>query len=145
MINKHTKGSTIWFRLIAGISIGSIFSLLLSWFIAPLIASFFASILGDLSKDTVPTSLLLIDLCLSTIFVFLGCLISIKVAKFKPYMAAFGVSLIGWIIYYREVGGLEGMIGSMYPLWYEFFPSNFGAGWVASALNKINKLSMEES
>jgi len=138
-INKKKLSS--WIRLFISILVASIVAILLSWFVAPTVASFFSSYLGNTSQSGTPNSLLLIDLCLSTLFFFIGSLLSIKLARTRPYFAAYGVSFIGWLIYYNEAGGLNGMLHSMYPLWYEFFPSNFGSGWVAASLASVGRLT----
>ncbi len=130
-----------WGRLLLAVIIASIITLLLAWFLAPLLATLFAKHMGYDTQIEIPKTLLLVDLVLSTIFFFLGSLLSIRLAKSRPYVAAFGVSIIGWAVYYAEVGGLDGMLHSEYPLWYEFFPSHFGSGWVAASIVAINRIT----
>lgn len=140
MFNLNTKKAS-WLRLLLSILISSIVACLLSWIVSPIIASLFAHYIEPTSSSGTPNSLLLIDLFLSTLFFFIGSLLSIKLAKSRPYFAAFGVSFIGWLVYYLEAGGLNGMLNSVYPLWYEFFPSNLGSGWLAASLASIHRLS----
>lgn len=134
-----------WGRLLLAVIVASIITLLLAWFVAPLLATLFANHMGYDTLSETPTALLLVDLALSTTFFFMGSLLSIKIAKSRPYIAAFGVSAIGWAVYYTEAGGIDGMLHSMYPLWYEFFPSHFGSGWVAASIVAINRLTPQSS
>ena len=136
---ENSKELTGWVRLLLAVVIASITALLLSWFLAPRLSTLFAKYMGYDTQIEIPKALLFVDLVLSTIFFFLGSLLSIKLAKSRPYIAAFGVSVIGWAVYFSEVGGLNGMLHSEYPLWYEFFPSHFGSGWVAASILAIQQ------
>ncbi|HEY3299389.1 MAG TPA: hypothetical protein VGJ90_01325 [Methylophilaceae bacterium] len=128
-------------RLVLAIVISSIVALILAWVFAPLLAEALAKQMGyDTTQTEMPKILLLMDIVLSTLFFFIGSLLSIKIAKTKPYLAALGVSFVGWLVYFIEVRGLEGMLHSEYPLWYEFFPSHLGSGWVAASLVTANEL-----
>jgi hypothetical protein len=71
---------------------------------------------------------------LSFLAFFTSGLLAAKLARVRPYVAALGVSLIGWIIYFNEVGGLTGMLHSEYPIWYDFAPVHLTAGLLAGAI-----------
>jgi predicted Na+-dependent transporter len=74
--------------------VASIITLLLAWFLAPLLATLFAKNMGLSPQLEMVKGLLVIALVLSTIFFFLGSLLSIKLAKSRPYIAAFAFTAI---------------------------------------------------
>ncbi len=126
-------------QTIFSIIIGSFLAITLAWYFAPIIANLFARSLGHTG---ISISLLLMDMALSFLFFFLSSLLSVNLAKSRPYIASFAVSVIGTSIYLIEVGGFKGMYFSRYPLWYEFFPTHFLASWAALYFtNTNNKVS----
>jgi hypothetical protein len=142
---QNSKKLWGWTRLFLAVTGASIITLLFAWLFAPVLATFLAKYIVNNTQVEMLNALLIIDLALSAIFFFLGSLLAIKLAKSRPYLAAFGVSMIGWAVYYAEVGGINGMLYSEYPMWYEFFPSHFGTGWLAASIVSINRLSHPSS
>ena len=120
-----------WLRLIASIIGSALLALALSWIAAPWLA---AVLFGQPDDVSVPTAFLLCGLVLSFLAFFASALLAAKLARARPYVAALGVSLIGWIVYFNEVGGLTGMLHSVYPIWYDFAPLHLTAGLLAGAM-----------
>jgi len=123
-----------WLRLIGSVAISAMIALAASWLVSPLLARALAQTL-NLDGSAYPSKALLAgDMVFSSLFVF-GCSwLAAKLAGGRTYIAALGVGLIGWTVYFWEVGGLSGMLVSRYPLWYEFFPSHFGSALLAALL-----------
>ena len=120
-----------WLRLIASIVVSALLALALSWIAAPWLATL---LFGKPESVSVATSFLLCDLVLSFLAFFASALLAAKLARARPYIAALGVSLIGWSVYFREAGGLTGMLHSEYPIWYDFAPVHLTAGLLAGAI-----------
>lgn len=108
-------------------------SLLVSWVFVPLIAGAIAGMLFA-SASSRSHVLLFFDLLLTAATVFLGAAAAITFARRNAYLVALGVAAICWLVYFVEVGGIGGMLGSAYPGWYEFFPSHFGPAMLAAWL-----------
>ena len=49
----------------------------------------------------------------------------------RELLAIIAVCLVGWAVFFYEAGGLSGMLGAGFPLWYEFFPSHVIAALIA--------------
>jgi hypothetical protein len=120
-----------WLRLVASIIVASLLALALAWIVAPWLVGV---LLGRPADASVPTSFLLCDMALSFIAFCVGALLAAKLAGARPYVAALGVSFIGWLVYFIEVGGLPGMLHSVYPFWYDFAPVHLIAGLLAGAI-----------
>ena len=111
-------------------------SLALAWLGAPVVAAELAQLLGlGIGGTDTPPAFLAIDLVLSVLAFFVGGYFAAKLSRGHFFFAAAGVGLVGWLVYFTEVGGLQGMLGSEFPLWYEFFPSHVLAAlaaWLAA-------------
>jgi hypothetical protein len=71
------------------------------------------------------------DMVVSAITTFACSLVAAWVNKPRAYLAAVGVGVLGWLVYYWEVGGISGIRFSEYPLWYELTPTHLVPAWVA--------------
>ncbi len=119
---------------IAGVVLGlSLVTLTLSWILAPMLASELTKLAG-LATNQPSKIFLLLDLIMSCAIFFFGCFLGARASKGRPFLAALGIGLVGWLVYFVEVGGLYGMLYSKYPLWYEFFPSHLGTALFAAYL-----------
>jgi uncharacterized Tic20 family protein len=102
----------------------SILSLLLAWLIAPMLAWEINKIISPDGTESLPI-ILAIDVVVSfSIFLFCSYCAA-KLSGRHTLIAAFAVGLIGWLVYFIEVGGIEGITQSEYGLWYELFPTHF--------------------
>jgi hypothetical protein len=124
-----------WLRVISAVLGFSVVSLLLSWFLAPLLAEHLSKLAGFASERP-GTAFFLLDLILSCSAFLVGCYMAARVVKGRPFIAAVGVGAVGWLVYFVEVGGPSGMLHSAYPLWYEFFPCHLSAAVLAAYLAK---------
>lgn len=132
-LEKEHISTAGWLRVTGAILGFSLLSLILSWVAAPLLAGELSSLIGITSSPPGP-EFLLIDLILSCAAFVLGCFLAARAAYGRSYISALGVAAVGWLVYFTEVGGLPGMLGSSYPGWYEFFPSHFGSALLAAYL-----------
>ena len=123
-----------WVRLIVAVIISSALALPLAWFVAPPIAQAIGRAQGPATEQEAMTRFLLGDMGISFCIFFLCSLLATHMARSRPFIAALGVSVVGWLVYFVEVGGVTGMLQSVYPLWYEFTPTHFGSGLIAGAL-----------
>ena len=128
-----------WYRTVFLVAIFSGMSLALSWLIAPFIASTVALLLGMGGSGETPPALLALDLVLSLLAFILGCYGAARLSRGHFLFAAGGVALLGWVVYFAEAGGVQGMLKSQYPIWYEFFPSHFSAALLAIYLVRRRK------
>ena len=119
-----------WLRVFLAVVAFSALALVLSWFVAPAASSVIMSGLGA-SPGTPNAAFLFVDLLLSFLAFVLSCSLAARMAWSHHVVAAFGVALIGWLVYFVVAGGPWAMLSSQYPLWYEFFPSHFGAAALA--------------
>lgn len=95
-------------------------SVALAWLVVPVAA---ATLLGIDDAET-PSVFIALDLVLSALVFFLGCYLAARLSRGHAFVAAAGVGFMGWLVYFLEVGGFNGMIDGEFPLWYEFFPSH---------------------
>ncbi|MDO9002759.1 MAG: hypothetical protein Q7V20_04805 [Aquabacterium sp.] len=128
-----------WYRTVFLVAIFSAMSLALSWLIAPFIASTVALLLGMGWSGETPPALLALDMALSLLAFILGCYGAARLSRGHFLFAAAGVALVGWVVYFAEAGGVQGMLKSQYPIWYEFFPSHFSAALLAIYLVRRRK------
>jgi hypothetical protein len=119
-----------WLRTALLIAACGSLSLALSWLLAPKVAGAIAQALGITGTDT-PPEFLAIDLALSVLAFIAGSYLAAKLSHGHAFVSAAGVGLVGWLVYFTEVGGLQGMLNSEFPSWYEFFPSHSSAALVA--------------
>lgn len=112
-----------WFRTVS-ITLGcSLLALFLSWGIAPSLARILTESAG-LSTDVPAPLFFILDELFSLLSFFVGCFLAARLSKGQTRIAVLGVALAGWLVYFVEVGGIQGMLHSEFPLWYEFFPSH---------------------
>jgi hypothetical protein len=111
-------------------------SLVLSWFVVPALVSLLPAHVDEagLVSTTATPAFLAVDLALSFLVFVAGCYLAARLSHGHGTAAAAGVAAIGWLVYFTEVGGLQGMLGSEFPAWYEFFPSHILAAFLAVAL-----------
>jgi hypothetical protein len=117
------EGKSHWLRTALLVMAFGGLSLAVAWTIAPLVAGGIARVLGINGNAGLP-AFLAIDLALSTLTFFAGCYLAAHLSHGHAFVAAAGVAFMGWIVYFTEVGGLQGMLNSEYPRWYEFFPEH---------------------
>jgi hypothetical protein len=123
-----------WFRLVVGALAGGISALLLSWLVAPELASFMALDQRYEGPESVTPSLLLFDVIFSFAAFVVGSLLCYAIVRTKPYWACMSVGFIGWLFYFFEAGGFAGVLSGEHPLWYELAPVHFGASLAAAWL-----------
>lgn len=123
-----------WHRLITGIVVGGFVGILLSWLLAPELASRLALGHGYDGPSSADLSMLLLDLALSFAASFAGSYLSFRITQSHPYWSCIGPSILGWLYYLLESGGPVGMFATQFPWWYELAPSNLAAGMLAAVL-----------
>lgn len=112
-----------WGKVLLMIAAGWLLANFLAWLIAPLLASEAAQALGEDPKQP-GTLFLAIDLLLSVAAIFIGCRVAASGSRGRIVIAALGVALLSTLFYLYQLGGLSGMLGGEFPLWYQFFPVN---------------------
>ncbi|MCE4556962.1 hypothetical protein [Pelomonas cellulosilytica] len=121
-----------WARLWLGATVGATVALILSWLVAPEIASVLVLGHGYEGPGSATDSLLLADVALSFLAFVLGARLSHAIVRSKPYWACFAVGALGWAFYLFEMGGFSGLFTGEYPLWYELAPTHWGASLLAA-------------
>jgi hypothetical protein len=108
-------------------------ALVLAWMLVPLLAEALVRLVRSPAKVPDPPMLAL-DLLFSTAVWFAGSYVAGRIAAGRHWLAAVGVGMIGWLVYFIEVGGITGILSSEFPLWYELSPSHIGPAVVAGLL-----------
>ena len=123
-----------WLRLIGSVLFSAAIGLVLAWSVAPWIAGLVThtQYFGGASK--LSPSFLFVDDVASFVFLLASSFLATVLAGSRPYVAALGVSFFGWLVYFVEVGGLQGMLNSSFPWWYEFSPTHLVSGLLAGFL-----------
>ncbi|MBR7778908.1 hypothetical protein [Undibacterium rugosum] len=127
-----------WLRTLLLVVGFGVLSLALAWLVIPCIVEKITYMLGISSVETPPV-LLILDILLSTLAFFASCYLAAKFSRGHVLFAAAGVGFIGWIVYFLEVGGLDGIVTSEFPFWYEFFPSHLLPVYLAWFVVKYSK------
>jgi hypothetical protein len=123
-----------WLRLIGSVLLSAAIGLVLAWNVAPWIAGLVTHTRYFAGGPRLSASFLLTDEIASFIFFFASSFLATVLAGSRPYVAALGVSFFGWLVYFVEVGGLQGMLNSTFPWWYEFPPTHLVSGLLAGLL-----------
>jgi hypothetical protein len=127
------RTQTSFSKVFATVLVASAAALLLSWVVAPLLAEALAVSLGH-EVEPPGAAMLAFDLLLSAA-AFVACAYAAaRICYGRELLAIIAVCLVGWAVFFYEVGGLSGMLGAGFPLWYEFFPSHVIAGLIAFGL-----------
>ena len=130
------KPPASWLRtalLVVGFGGGA---LVLAWFIVPLLVATALIPLGVRIDTEAPAPFLLLDLVLSVLVFVAACYFAAVLSRGHAAFAAWAVAVMGWLVYFIEVGGLDGMYSSQFPFWYDFFPSHVFAAIVGLWLAK---------
>lgn len=123
-----------WLRLIGSVLLSAAIALVLAWTIAPWIAGLVTDTRYFAGGSGLSASFLLTDEIASFVFFFASSFLATVLAGSRPYLAALGVSFFGWLVYFAEVGGLQGMLHSSFAWWYEFSPTHLASGLLAGFL-----------
>jgi hypothetical protein len=124
------RTQTSFSKVFATVLVASTVALLLSWVLAPLLAEALAVSLGH-EVEPPGAAMLAFDLLLSAA-AFVACAYAAaRICHGRELLAIIAVCLVGWAVFFYEVGGLSGMLGAGFPLWYEFFPSHVIAALIA--------------
>jgi hypothetical protein len=115
-----------WGKVLAMIAAGWLIANFLAWLVAPLAAGIVAQSLGY-DTDKPGTLFLAIDLVLSVAAIFAGCRVAAWGSRGRVVIAALGVAVSSALFYLYQIGGLAGLVGAEFPLWYQFFPVNLCA------------------
>lgn len=122
-----------WPRTLTLVAAFSGAALAMAWVIVPVVAAGITQILfGPLSGT--PPEFLALDLALSFLAFLAASYGAAALSRGHPVGAATGVGVIGWLVYFLVVGGLEGMFDGAFPLWYQLFPIHFLAAVVGCSL-----------
>ena len=128
-----------WLRVLAVVAMFAPIALALSWLVVPALASWISGLADFASMRIGPTHLseensevLAIDLALTFVAFFTFCALAAKYSNGRPVAAALAVASVGWLVYFVEVGGIQGIALSGYPIWYELAPCHWGAGLAAA-------------
>jgi hypothetical protein len=134
------KPRASWLRtvlLVIGFGAASLF---VAWFIVPLLVAIALMPLGVRIDGTPPPLFLLLDLALSFGVSIAACYFAAALSRGHAIFAAWSVAVIGWGVYFIEVGGLDGMFSSPFPFWYDMFPSDILAAFIAVWLVKRHEV-----
>ena len=121
---SKSPGPPSWARTLSLIAAFSIAALALAWVVVPVIAAVLSQLLFGATTGT-PPEFLALDLALSFLAFLAACYGAAALSRGHPVATATGVAVVGWLVYFVVVGGLEGMFSGDLPVWYEAFPLHF--------------------